>query len=29
LWGLWLACLGFSIWFFVVVITLFLEAESW
>lgn len=29
LWGLWLACLVFSIWFFAEVITLFLQAESW
>jgi hypothetical protein len=29
LWGLWLACLVFSIWFFAKVITLYLQAESW
>jgi len=29
LWGLWLGCLVFSIWFFAEVITLFLQAESW
>ncbi len=29
LWGLWLACLGFSMWIFVEVIRLFLQAESW
>lgn len=29
LWGLWLACLAFSVWFFAEVITLFLQAESW
>ncbi|MEV6995960.1 hypothetical protein AB0N87_43765 [Streptomyces sp. NPDC093228] len=33
LWGLWLACLVFSIWFFIwffaEVITLFRQAESW
>lgn len=28
-WGLWLACLVFSIWFFAEVIMLFLQAESW
>lgn len=29
LWGLWLACLLFSVWFVAKVIALFLEAESW
>jgi hypothetical protein len=29
LWGLWLACLVFSIWFVAEVIALFLQAESW
>jgi hypothetical protein len=29
LWGLWLACLVFSVWFLAEVITLFLRAESW
>lgn len=29
LWGLWFACLVFSIWFLVEVVMLFLEAESW
>lgn len=29
LWGLWFACLVFSIWFFVEVIRLYLQAESW
>ncbi len=29
LWGLWLGCLGFSIWFITEVIALFLEAETW
>lgn len=29
LWGLWLACLAFIIWFAMEVITLFLQAESW
>lgn len=29
LWGLWLACLVFSVWFVAEVITLFLQAESW
>jgi hypothetical protein len=29
LWGLWLGCLVFTIWFFTEVITLFLQAESW
>ncbi|MFF6993250.1 SDR family oxidoreductase [Streptomyces sp. NPDC010273] len=29
LWGLWLACLMFSVWFFTEAITLFLQAESW
>lgn len=29
LWGLWLACLLFTLWFATEAITLFLEAESW
>ncbi|KUJ42610.1 hypothetical protein ADL25_14725 [Streptomyces sp. NRRL F-5122] len=29
LWGLWFACLAFSIWFLVEVVMLFLQAESW
>ena len=29
LWGLWLGCLVFSIWFFVEVVEVFLQAESW
>ncbi len=29
LWGLWVACLVLSLWFFVEVIRLFQEAESW
>ncbi len=29
MWGLWLACLVFIIWFLAEVITLFLQAESW
>lgn len=29
LWGLWFACLVFSLWFFGEMIALFLEAESW
>lgn len=28
-WGLWIACLVFSLWFFTEVIRLFLQAESW
>ncbi|MEV5009730.1 hypothetical protein AB0K74_34010 [Streptomyces sp. NPDC056159] len=28
LWGLWLACLVFSIWFFAEVITLFLQVST-
>lgn len=29
LWGLWLACLVFAIWFCAEVMVLFLQAESW
>lgn len=29
LWGLWLACLVFCVWFVAEAITLFSEAESW
>lgn len=29
LWGLWLGCLVFAIWFFTEAISLFLQAESW
>lgn len=29
LWGLWAVCLVFCVWFFVEVIVLFREAESW
>lgn len=29
LWGLWLACLLFCLWFFAEVLTLFRQAESW
>lgn len=33
LWGLWIACLVFSlcfiVWFFTEVVRLYLEAESW
>ncbi|WP_177226096.1 hypothetical protein [Actinacidiphila rubida] len=29
LWGLWLGCLLFAVWFFARVIALFVQAESW
>jgi hypothetical protein len=29
LWGLWLACLVFVLWFFTEVVRLYLRAESW